>query len=43
MVDHFVPRCLGGLRFFGPFGRTNWSHVSRVVELDDSEMVGIGE
>jgi hypothetical protein len=42
LVDHFAPRCLRGLRFFGPFGRMNWSHVSR-NELDEREMVGLGE
>jgi hypothetical protein len=41
MVDRFAPRCLGGRRFFGPLGRTNWSHVSRAVELYEREMVGV--
>jgi hypothetical protein len=40
MIDRFASRCLGGLGFFGPLGRAKWSHMSRIVEMDEWQIMG---
>jgi hypothetical protein len=42
MIDRFASRCLGGLGFFGPLGRANRSHMSRLfnVEMDERQIMG---